>query len=663
MSRASLYYVDWKEKKTGWRYRAVMTPAHNTTISRAGAPLFGAGSTGVYVKLPARAWLPIRDGEEGGHDKIPIGSPELAPFAIGLDLQNIDATVRGYLLNPTWDGGLALLGGHQPLVLNSWLITTDRGDRDRAIGDFHVAFQGVQRRTPATKFHIDRKKKTATMEISLTHIALAAAELVRPYDLWLYLADSGTLPSYTRSAWQTVVVDLAWRNAAETRDYARLQFDRRLDSYQEAELWKLDELYYAMSAMLESAVKSLTRVSTSLVSFRSHTARTVNGRSVGGPTDLWTFTRQGHADDGGHGTAIAAADLTFIGRVRLYTPFTLEESIVGGFLIDDGSGEDQASMFRYKTLWDLLKEMTEGCAAKLVSPMVGPDVVRYLFHPPLGVIGPGSVPIPLAAGEYVGSRSDPEQGGSIIGSCDTQAPEGDGYDADDIGVPAFGHANEQGYTLGALWHNLPQSGKGVETGDFSYLLGNGPLPLGVGSSNGTYVYTPGFRTMGLYYASDVAFWDGAADCYLLASHYVSYNRGDVTLAQCEDSFDLPTPDSGDLDTADKVRDNFWKPYCATVSGHQGIQHRACLPFAAASAVASTFSGPMQTVYPETVRLSSVDRHDIGQMIDEDSFANGSARAWDGTDLLDALPGSPVILRVNENHPAGTATVTLLAPDL
>lgn len=645
MPRDYVYYRDWNDRHTGWRWRLVITPPHNTALSIGSVPAFGLNTySGKFIPFPADIIFRPPDNESAGYNDRPLGAMQLPSMKLAFNLANIKGEVDtnsdgttdmedllGYIVEQKWNNG-GTIEGRGFATSTLFTLYTDRGDS--SITDvtlFDPYFVGAQRIRPTTKFVINWRNETARIELELIHLVRIACENVIPDDVATRV-QNGTHPVGPKQFYLTY--ELLWKQTSpQLAWFGHLRagpFDGR---QQQVDMWRLVDFYRTLSTCIEDVMRAFTRTTASFI-FDGSRGVTINGRRTATPVDVFRLYRQRINDASGEkGTELATTDLWIVGRVS----YLSTGQAIGGFLRDDATGEGQESLWRWSNMWDFLIAST-GVAMMRVE--AGSATAFTIFW---DYISPVSAQISIDRSIVLGNEVTIEQGAATIRGASAEPAE---EAQDPIEYKIKGLDAEADATIQLVFSNHPDWADSNET--FAPLIGT------IDGTAAAFATLPGFRSFGLYYIDTV----GSAEAPIRPHHYCEVNNG--VGWRTGDCADAVPPPGGILISSfggGPVYPGMEKSLWAPIRGmfHQMI-YQASMPYASAKAVTFEFSNPMQNTTEMEVPLAIVCWKDIGRRVSS-TWSSGTEFLWDSMTFLDPIPGAPVIVSAQDNP--GTAMTKLL----
>lgn len=648
MPRTAIYYLDYQTAR--YRKRLMVLPARENAVignprTLTDTPAWGADpADGVehWIKLPAGIMKAGSSGE-AGYDELPIGCPDPPSRTFKFDLQscigNSDwVEFAQYLLTPVLTAeGEYIAGGVTYTFdsLNVFSLLTDKGDSSLEIADFHTEYVGVQERKTEETFELveltNRESLTKTVvkmvyEASTVHIILAAFQAIKPVavaDLMTYLMDSDYTTQTTDAAY------LVWEGSGNVYG-VRYGTDSRFAIPQQRFVWfAYADLWDAIGNLVETVVNA----------------------QIGAVMDVGFATADGYTDGIGPlgMLALYKRDLEDLTGAHTGDPAEDEAHFCGLVYFEGEPGEYvggwlQEGFQSWETLWDYLKDATEGFGARLVpqhhSGTAGHfGAMTLLFEGILDAQRVSDVALSDAHGTL-----KPVIRKSLIAGAETDIARAGSGDVQNLALQEWGTMDDAKRTIPSTHHSNVLIGDVNDVyllnslteddwnttfeGYNTLLIGKPTLP----DSLLVYFTTPSWATEQL------------AVPY---HHYVGLRTSDTTTrTDCMDALadDLPTP----LVWTNPVA-VLWNPLRLLLLD---THLTGGIPYAVTKAVAVIFSKWNQIGLPLSVPAAQAMLSDLGSIADIDlaSLAGG---------LLDVAARDPFILAINAGE--DSAELFLLAP--
>jgi hypothetical protein len=490
-----------------------------------------------------------------------------------------------------------------------WVLYTDFGRRDqpnplRADG-MYVIYSGVQRPLPSTKGEIKNPFTYSVMaeeEITLVHSTRAALEAVTPAFLtaWFTKRNEFEGPfglffdiAYEESDWFYFVAQgLPVGTASAT-------FIREL-----AKCIKLRDIFGAVEELARQVWRGMLRqgdVGGLPTSFTFTSP--AHGTNGGTPLDNWTFHEQNMNNGGAEPGDVLPLDDLYV-RAFVYPSDKTgnPDEYIAGLLHDDGSGDQQQSLYRFTNCWDYISKTAEAYYSKgQIIQAAAPNIVQIHFNKVrANAAGPHSIDPTV-----IGGTSIPYEGrGRILKGASVAVP---GMEGDDLSeVPASWYRGldaEEIRPVKGLFHNLPKVGDTSQL-YLSYSAGTGPTALSKNVRPEVTSRTPGYRAIihnnfsmwEVYYLRRIARPPGkggfnTTEVVPIRVHSeMELDDGDAITLSIGDRFSWWTWGGGDAEDQLKA---WWESMKIDI---RATQQFACLAYATAFYFASRWSNTGQVVY-------------------------------------------------------------------
>lgn len=269
------------------------------------------------------------------------------------------------------------------------------------------------------------------------------------------------------------------------------------------------------------------------------------------------------------------------------------DNYVGGWLVDDGSGTSQNSIYRLPNLWDVVGTWADSILCKVCLRLEGRHTVgrvHYLGMKQDPLAGSRSlVAVDFAPGEPI---SFEERSGFVVGA-DAQFPGMSATDFSETHVEASrkGLQSEERSSVRSFFHNVPRQGPGGR-GGWKYGTTGGlftkyPPDLYVDALTYRGVYTEQVNAWNLWYLENPAYSGGGnffTDSVPIRFHSeVSIEDGDLGGVYHGDRFPWPTYTTG---KANPVEEGWWDEMSAAI---RFTQRDSCLPFASAEVYSTSLA--------------------------------------------------------------------------
>lgn len=677
MPRNAIYYIDFRNA-IEWRFRVMLTPPDDSPLSLAGpAPEWGedpAPGSG-WLRVQGNVLFVVEPDEEAGHTDVSVGWHTLPTMKLMMNLYNLRSTsdlrdLWSYIIKPQLDNA-GDIGNRTFATSIFWQIKTDRGDSAKKItptftigpgwdaDPFDYAFEGVQQQGLVNEFEHDDINETSNYTVELLNVIHRCLQECQPDDIADALfADT----SYPVKGWVTRTHDAAWLNAAADRLYwagqeggypDEVDFDGETVTHEQlgAHFNRICDLWHAAGVKLSNIYRVYNRLGSTdggAIGFYSFTTTAAGSYAIGTngtPIDALRLAEFNYADPG-----TAGADLDHTNRWFISKTAFLDDTatIVGGYMFKGATDDASPGMQKWKSLYTYLDESLMGGFGKIIvrySIVAHTIPVIQLYCAQLLESFGADVAVgrsdfrdkgkwSAGAGNQMGATIDIATSSyEDPGTIENKAPDED--------LPDL--------SLVATLHNLPDSR------DYLQVRTSGAGSEYVKQSFG--VYNVGFRVSTIYYfCTDSAITVASGGIAVRASDVVRLRDGTGTDQDFGTALEYPTPSLdglGDGAIISALGDPITELFIVAA-------FQACTPWCVLAAVPHYFSNYLQTLYENAVSMRLLWWHDIGQRIAAADFADANIFCRAGETWYSDVPGSPIVLRGQDDWNNGTYNCKLLA---
>lgn len=649
MPRMARYKRDFREQ--GRRYRLTITPAYPIKFSAtAVVPAWGAtpatwdGSDNVYIDIPARV-IYGTTATAAQFEKLPINWPDSPSMKVGIKLNYLTGTaladLKDYILKPNKsDGGLFDLYNSETAVYETstcWMLESDMGDSTKTINQFETIFLGAQRRLPVQKHNANKKTGRKKIELEVQHLSRMIFEAVKPEHVKramfnaTYKAVSGPHTDQFESAY-----------TASSRTYTFSHANHTSLGTYRAFYIRLIDLYRTINDLATCAFADYTRFPSVAFAMLSAVGTNPASDDTGGPLDALQFYRQTYTASGVKGAVLGRDELYFLAWVQAATTLTFGDDI-GGYL--SGVGRDPLGIYKYRNLYDWLRDASETGHAKVIIRNPVPDGMNIYFArekeatPTVGALV-------LAASDFKGEEADFSVGANALVGVNASISGMGGADESEVKVsnPNYGILAEEEGSIAVVFHSSPVIGDDSTIG-FGVAVNGGP----VATSN------TGFIVNQLAYIGNPF---GTGDAPIRPHHSVEVHDGSGYQAYCEDTIALPTTGAFSIgdDKNGLVENNFMLPLRGA---YAVMQESAGMTFAVVTRGVLAFGGENQTIYEGEVPIEQATLENLGNRTDATAWPDGTIFEKSGSDYAD-VPGAPTVLSQELDIKTGWAKCKFLA---
>lgn len=640
MSRLLSYYSDYIDKASAHRKRLWIRAAYHTTRALGTPPAWGAGGNDDWKQLPAGIVKGQSTGEYG-YDALPLGMPD--PPVKGFRIDHVplfeagDADLEalsGYMLGGVGEQATFARYTNDPgrlcTTYNLYVLLTDGGDATLDIEDFALEFFGTQHQKleePLKTIVLDGVTIEAIQEIETIHIIRTILGDLTPEDVSIHMGNQGYDTVSERYLYDTGYTDSGvW--------YVRL-FGSPPGStpYQQFVLYRHEDFWTALGWLASAMMETLLGFSD--VPWTWETTLGAGGVASVGPYVVTEMNISGLLKTLAHAATEATEDTQIVGFIVLSDD---TDTPVGGFF---HTGEPTGIM-RYDSLWDVLKDATEGTSARARLEQSPIGVTTIIFEPCASRVAFCSPNVPLTA---------PILRRGLVAQAVADVPGADQEPVSSVVVRQWGTTEDPKRIIPGVFQCSPQLGAIDDV-----------IPLWVASGlsfdNDTVdgeiigVLSPNVNVNTLWYLSQPSGFARAVPWRV--HHYVGVRTSDAATIDHRTldavSVDLPTPGAFGGGTAEQLRahviDLWWKPFRLAMIEAQvqgGLQYAVCAWVATLYAQWKQYGARLTCEY-QRVMLPA-----LGAVADVDAgFTLGTSNAIQA--------GDPWVVRVTVDDEKATATV-------
>lgn len=636
----------------------MITPRASGEVSYTVWPWGDAGGTG-RIRLPEGFIKGLSD-LESEFDKLPIGLPDVPVSTITLDLARLNGDgdledLQDYFLDPSRivSGEFELYPGFYRDVERSNVFTllSDRGDSSLAAADFLVEFEGEQIVGEEIPLDIDEKNQTCLISVEVEHIGKRLFALMTPEDLSIHMLEN---PYDTEGPFK-YLANLVWFSSASGSAKAYGHFYAAGDQHT---LYSLRLILVGFETLADRMYQILVRESGAVFHFEYNPADGSIVEDWRGPYDMVRFRKQNYLPNGEKSISIPVTQY-LCGTVA---SSSAPDEYYDGFLVDNGTNED--TVFAYETLYDALRDMTEGvlsCGRWIPAGMFylrlpfGPTASKYR-----GYGAEESLPVSAAD---LKSKATPILGAGVLPGVRASVPNVSGSsDPGSIKYRRRGTGEDNFRTLVFPVHNMPCKGDIEEVYPLFWI--EEYFDGSIHDDKCFFVVSPAFPMSTLYYLDTPDNGGGVTfeqDIPIRLHHWTEIQTLEAVFSADSEILNgvtLPTPTISEVSVlgATVFLTDFWYPLRTAISR---MQAEASLPFAAALRLSLVWGNTGGTSYE-----SKADYWRAGV----DKLGLRASSAWtDGSVVsevipgLDNLPGRPILLKTSLSLQSEEATITLIAP--
>lgn len=655
-----IYWVEWVRLGVRWRLEIQLPSAD---------PMPGSP---VMYEIP-RSVIAAFGDVDIGFEKALIGLQQTGVLKIRIDLEELEWTdelraLKAGILQPVVPnvGTLDLSGESRDFACATmWTFCCDGGAGYASGSDElrnAVVIQCVQRPLPRRDITIRRpgtNQARAFVDIVMVDTFRAAVETVVPHDLARFIDNW-----WEARGPYSFAVDTIYRHDAVT--YLRVESEPgnvKLRRYFHP-LWRL---YYAMGRLAEQVYQAITRYPTALLSFYSSRFGPDNRSS---PYVWWDFAKWDYSRSGAPTWTLTAQDLWFCSRAYLSDDpnDTDPAKLVAGVLVQQGTGEAQQSIYRFRTAYDLLRVSCEAAGVKgLVRnhARFGSQAFRECEVAFVPVASGAADPRVIPNGELIVSELKIEDPAALITKAKVAVPGLEGDDVSEYDSSTYwgtGVENEEDENLRLLFHNCPRIGdaenvyrtyRGLTGGDseaFSEISGGyvGVMSKGLSPWKLYYFDTPeheGYTMttddvpIRVHCTTALRYGDGGAD--------KGYG-GFITTT-------LPLIAGGHPEDVDRWWEELWGVYVE-------MYYNATMAVVLAETMAHLFGNPEQRAFPDIgtrYSPSILSVADIGDLVQLGDTGNASTFLRPGRTDFDHISTTAFVKAMKISIRTGRVTADLL----
>ncbi|MEO5931156.1 MAG: hypothetical protein ABIR47_14585 [Candidatus Kapaibacterium sp.] len=658
---SDFFYHDFQGANKGrngraWRFRLVIMPAGpaGSYLTKTGIPAWSAvpapGSN--FERIPGRVVITPPLNDEDGYGEVPIGLPTLPTLKLSLNLYNLNSTaslrdLRSAIVSPRYVGGGVVYGRTFPTA-TLWTLYTDRGNAALAISAFKCVFDGVQQKGLSDHYSHDRANRVLKIEVELVNVLTKCMRDCLPADVAAEFRARITAGGVPTKGPYRETFDAIWQNPAADYTYYRSQYDRD-DNYQEATMVRHIDLWYSIATALSIIYRCYHRNDPSVSLgrgeigiFSVYTTTDYYDDQVGTPLDTFALYKRSYLPDGSKGATLTPRQRWLPGLVALHNA---PSDYISGYIVDRGT--ESTGIFRYKSMYEYIDDAVLGGVGKaIIDQLDDHQIIIYLGR--IRETYGGTVSV--SAGDFLkGDEWDTGGGIQMGGTVDVH-----GVSSDDQSSIAYtiGAEADPDISMVATLHNMPD----CRTPD------SAAFDSPTFSTQSMGVRSVGFRENCLYYIEAPA-GISTTELPILLHHYVGHHNGVGYLFDVRELWSLPTPVltfTGDFGASQIYQAAITYLGGPSITAFIEMQEQACIPYAAARAIPREFSADHQTVYDQIVPADLIWYQDIGRLCNGALFPNANIFLPAGETWLSDIPGSPIVLRVQDDYNNAVTKVKLFA---
>lgn len=486
-----IYYLDWQDPRSKWRYRLELIIRYSQPLlPGVSAPGWGededAGTS--YLRIANDAVSTPNLGESG-YDGLMVGLQRTPTLTAGFRIDRLTNNLGLYLVDSRFTNGISVsVGGNSnyTLVTDSFNVArllSDRGNPSLSVDDFFTEFIGLQQDTPGRTLSL-RYSGTIYQEVQFVHAGRAVLEMIPPEMLSqhvFYTMDTTTFRANTGSNALNAKAcyDVLYESSGDF--YALCSSTRGTDEQRAYyALYREGTLARAIQELAEAVLNACLRQE---ATFTYDSPFAPASSSVGhSPIMGWKYYKQTYVHTNERGVEIANPEfnLYFVGAIwydvgieynvgtdGLGERLDSNNPLPGGFF----APADPDGAYVYSNLFDLMTDYVRGCACKGQWGYTSSTGIVLHFTPVLdsksGIVP--TIQVNDVAGA-VGAGVDVEVGANALRSAPVQFAGAEGDDSSPVEVVASGRSiAEQDFGITAWWSNIPTVGTEVTGGDWFFM--------------------------------------------------------------------------------------------------------------------------------------------------------------------------------------------------
>lgn len=639
-----------------WRFRLVLMPAGaaGSYLTKTAPPAWGGspGDGSNFGRIPGRVLITPPENNEDGYAEVAIGFPTLPTLKLSLNLYNLNASaelraLRSAIISPRYSTGGLIYGRTFP-TSTLWTLYTDRGDRSKSVDEFVCLFDGVQQKGLSTHYSHDRANRVLKIEVELANVVTQCMRDCIPADVAAELMARWASDGAPTKGPFRETFDAIWRNDANDAVFYRSQYDRD-GNYQEVTMFRHIDLWYSIAEALSIIYRCYHRNDPGVFDllgqlgfFSAYTTTDYYDDQVGTPLDTLVLNKWSYLADGTKGAALTPRQRWLPGLVALHNDPT---SYVSGYLCN--VGKESKGLFKYTNMYTYIDDCVLGGVGKAqVTYIDDHQVIIYLGR----IRETFGDRVQVTADDFMkGDEWDAGGGLQMGATCDVHGVSAD----DQQSIPyTTGVEGDPDISLVATLHNMPdcRAPDSSAAGHPAFVLAHA-----IGTR------TTGFRENCLYYIEEIA-GITTEEVPVLIHPAVGHHNGIIAQFDIRESWTLPTPHVSTVMLTGQYQHDAITRYLASplLEIFVEMQEQACIPYAAVRAVPREFSSEHQTIYDQIVPADIIWYQDIGKLCDPSLFTTANIFLPAGETWLADIPGSPIVLRVQDDYNNAVTKVKLLA---